>query len=62
LYECETWSLLLREEHRLKEFENGVLRRNFGPKRDEIIGEWRKFHEEELDNLFSSPIINKMIK
>jgi hypothetical protein len=54
--------LLLREEHRLKEFENGVLKRNFGPKRDEIIGEWRKLHEEELDNLFSSPRINKMIK
>jgi hypothetical protein len=41
LYECETWSLTLREEHRLRVFENRVLRRIFGPKRDEVAGEWR---------------------
>jgi hypothetical protein len=48
LYGCETWSLTLREEHRLRRFENRVLRRIFGPKRDEVIGEWRKLHNEEL--------------
>jgi hypothetical protein len=48
LYECGTWSLTLREEHRLKVFENRVLRRIFGPKRDEVTGEWRKLHNEEL--------------
>jgi hypothetical protein len=47
LYGCETWSLTLREEHRLGVFENRVLRRIFGPKRDEVKGEWRK-HNEEL--------------
>jgi hypothetical protein len=51
LYGCETWSLTLREEHRLREFENRVLRRIFGSKRDEITGEWRKLHNEELHNL-----------
>jgi hypothetical protein len=44
LYRCETWSLTLREEHRLRVFENRVLRRIFGPKRDEVTGEWRKLH------------------
>jgi hypothetical protein len=48
LYGHETWSLTLREEHRLRVFENRVLRRIFGPKRDEVIGEWRKLHNEEL--------------
>jgi hypothetical protein len=47
LYGCETWSLTLREEHRLRVFENRVLRRIFGPKRDEMTGEWRKLHNEE---------------
>jgi hypothetical protein len=51
LYGCETWSLTLREEHRLRVFENRVLRRVFGPKRGEIIGDWRKLHNEELHNL-----------
>jgi hypothetical protein len=51
LYGCETWSLTLREEHRLRMFENRVLRRIFGPKRDEVTGEWRKLHNEELHNL-----------
>jgi hypothetical protein len=57
LYGCETWSLTLREEHRLSVFENRVLRRIFGPKRDEVTGEWRKLHNEELHNLYSSPYI-----
>jgi hypothetical protein len=47
LYGCETWSLKLREEHRLWVFENWVLRRMFGPKRDEVTGEWKKLHNEE---------------
>ena len=46
-----SWSLTLREEHRLRVFENMVLRRIFGPKRDEITGEWRKLHNEELSDL-----------
>jgi hypothetical protein len=54
LYGCETWSLALREEHRLRVFENRVLRRIFGPKKDEVTGEWRKLHNEELYNLYSS--------
>jgi hypothetical protein len=48
LYECETWSPTLREEHRREVFENRVLRRIFGPKRDEVTGDWRKLHNEEL--------------
>jgi hypothetical protein len=62
LYECETWSLTLREEHRLKVFENRVLKRISGPKRDEVAGGWRKLHNEELHNLYSSPSIIGMIK
>jgi hypothetical protein len=62
LYGCETWSLTLREEHRLRVFENRVLRRIFGPKRDEVTGGWRKLHNEELHNLYSSPSIIRMIK
>jgi hypothetical protein len=62
LYGCETWSLTLREEHRLRVFENRVLRRIFGPKRDEVMGEWRKFHNEELRDLYSSPSIIRIIK
>jgi hypothetical protein len=45
---CETWSLTLRDEHRLRVFENRVLRGLFGPKRDEETGDWRKLHNEEL--------------
>jgi hypothetical protein len=56
LYGCETWSLILREEQRLRVFENRVLRRIFGPKRDEVTGDWRKLHDEELHNFYSSPI------
>jgi hypothetical protein len=55
LFGCETWSLTLREEHRLRVVENMVLRRIFGPKRDEVTGEWRKLHNEGLHNLYSSP-------
>jgi hypothetical protein len=62
LYGCETWSLTIREEHRLRVFENMVLRRIFGPKRDEVTGEWRKLHDEELHNLYSSPDIIRQVK
>jgi hypothetical protein len=59
---CETWSLTIREEHRLRVFENRVLRRIFGPKRDEVTGGRRKLHNEDLHNLYSSPSIIRMIK
>jgi hypothetical protein len=55
LYGCETWSLTLREEHRLSVFENRVLRGIFEPKRDEVTGEWRRLHNEELNDLYLSP-------
>jgi hypothetical protein len=60
LYGCETWSLTLREE--LGVFENKVLRRIFGPKRDEVTREWGKLHNEELHDLYSSPNIIRIIK
>jgi hypothetical protein len=62
LYRCEAWFLTLREEHRLRVFENTVLRRIFGPKRDEVTGGWRKLHNEDLHKLYSSPSIIRMIK
>jgi hypothetical protein len=62
LYGCETSSLALREEHGLRVFENRVLRRIFDPKRDDVIGDWRKLHNEELHNLYSSPNIIRMFK
>jgi hypothetical protein len=62
LYGCETWSLTLREDHRLRVFENRVLRRIFRPKKDEVTGEWRKLHNEELHNLYSSPDIIRQTK
>ena len=57
MYRCETWSLTLREEHRLRVFENKVLRKIFGAKKDEITGEWRKLDNAELHALYSSPNI-----
>jgi hypothetical protein len=62
LYGCETWCLTLGEEHRLRVFENRVLRRIFGPKSDEVTGEWRKLHNGELHNLYSSTDIIRQIK
>ena len=62
MYGCETWSLTLRKERRLRVFESRVLRRIFGPKRDEVIGEWRKLHNEELNVLSCSPNIVRVIK
>jgi hypothetical protein len=62
LYGCETLSLTLREENRLSVFENRVLRRIFGPKRDEETEGWRKLHDEELHGLYSSPSIVRVIK
>jgi hypothetical protein len=62
LYGCEIWPLTLREEHILRVFENRVLRRIFRPKRDEVMGKWRKLHNEELRDLYSSPNVIRMIK
>jgi len=59
---CETWSLTVREERRLRVFENKVLRRIFGPKRDEVTGEWKTLHKEELNDLYSSSNIIRVIK
>jgi hypothetical protein len=59
---CETWSLTLREERRPWIFENRVLRRVFGPKRDEVTGKWRKLHNEELNDLYSIPNIVWVVK
>jgi hypothetical protein len=61
LYEFETWSLTLREKLRLRVFENRVLRRIFGPKRDEVIQECKELHNEELNDLYSSPNIVRVI-
>jgi hypothetical protein len=61
-YGCATWSLTLREEHRLRVFENRLLRRILGPKRDGVTGGWRKLHNEELHNLSSSPSIIRLMK
>jgi len=62
LYGCETWSLTLREERKLRVFENMVLRRIFGPRRDEVSGECGRLHNEELNDLYSSPNIVRVIK
>jgi hypothetical protein len=62
LYGCESWSLTLREEHRLRVFENRALRRIFGRKSDEVTRVWRKLHNEELHNLYFSPNVIKMMK
>jgi hypothetical protein len=61
LYGCETWSLTLREEPRLRAFENRVLRRISGPKRDEVTGEWRKLHNEELNDRYCTPNIIRVM-
>jgi len=62
LYGCETWLFTLTEKRRLRVFENRVLRRILGPKKDKVTGEWRKLHNEELNNLYSSPNIDRVIK
>ena len=62
LYGCETWSLTLREEIKLRVFENMVLRRIFGPRRDEVTVEWRRLHNAELNDLYSSANIVRLIK
>jgi hypothetical protein len=62
LYGCETWSLMWMEEHRLRVFENRVLRRILWPERDEVIGKWRKLHNEEHKGVYSLPNIVWVIK
>jgi hypothetical protein len=62
LYGCETWSLTLMDEHKQRVFENRVLKRIFGPKGERVTGGWRKLHNEELHNLYSSPSIIRIIK
>jgi hypothetical protein len=62
LYRCETWSLTLREEHRLRVFKNRLLRKIFGPEKDEVTGECRRLHNEELYDLYSSANIIQVIK
>ena len=62
LYECKPWSLTLREKRRLRMGENRVLKRIFGPKRDEVTGEWGKLHNEELSDLYPSPNIIPVMK
>ena len=62
LYGCETWSLTLREERKLRVFENMVFRRILGPRRNEVTGEWRRLHNEELNDLYCSPNIVRVIK
>jgi len=62
LYGCETWSPTLQEERKLRVFENTVLRGIFGPRRDEVMGEWRRSHNEDLNDLYPSPNILQVIK
>ena len=62
LFGCETWSLTLQEERKLRLFENMVSRRILGPRRDEVTGEWRRLHNEEINDLFPSPNSERVIK
>jgi hypothetical protein len=62
LYGYETWSITFREEHNLKLFENRLLRNIFGPRREEVTGEWRRLHNEELYGLYSSPDNVRVVK
>ena len=62
MYGCETWSLTLREERKLRVFDNMVLRGIFVPRRDKVTGEWRRLHNEELNDLYCSPNIVRVIK
>ena len=62
MYGCETWSLILREERRLRVFENRVLGRIFGPKKDGVTKDWRKLHKEEINDKFSSPKVVRVIE
>ena len=62
LYGCETWSLTLREETKLRVFDNMVLMSILGPRKDEVTGEWKRLHNEELNDLYSSPNIVRVIK
>jgi hypothetical protein len=62
LYGCETWSLTLKEERRIRVFKNWMLRRVFGHKRDEVTGEWRKLHNEQIRNFYSLPNIVRVVK
>jgi hypothetical protein len=62
LYGCETWSLTLTEKHRLREYENGMLRRIFGPKKKKVVGGWKRLQNDKLHNLYASPNVVSVIK
>jgi hypothetical protein len=62
LYGCEAWSLTLRDKHKLRVFENRMLKKTLGLRRDKVTGDWRKIHHEELHNLYLSQNIIRMIK
>ena len=62
LYGCESWSTTLADKHKLRVFENKVLRKIYGPKRDEMTGEWRRLHNEELHGLYDSPDVVRIMK